>query len=351
MKKTPEDLLQALRGEAGFTLPQLILLRGEEAYYKDSIKALILRRLFGDLPAEERSITVFSRDTELEAVAAACAASSLFGGASLVLIEDERLLGSSLRKEEGARQRLDGLKAILERNLDPSCTVLLLSSKLDGTSKLAKYISAQGLVCQCDPLRSYQREEVEDWLQAQARRLGGRLTGGALAAIQDYLAIVDTVPMGLLCQELEKLALYAGPGSWTEAEVEAVFAPLPEAGNFTLVRAVEERKLNLALTLLRQAEKSRTPIVLLCGQLLYSLRQLLLVQEGLAQGLDNKAIMAQAGLNPGLFYRAKRNCGRFSSQALRQGLEHIGRVNMELRQGGRTYDRLQEVIVALLKAK
>ncbi len=351
MNKSPEEVLASLNSAGGASLPQLILLKGEEAYYKDRLKKAITEKLFASVPAEDRSITVFSRDTDPEAVAAACSAGSLFGENSLVVIDDEKFLGVGIRQNEAGKKRLDALKEVLAERVDPNCTVLLLSSKLDGTSKLAKFIAAKGLVCPCEPLRTYKTAELDAWLERQAEQLGGRLSGGALRAIRLYLATVDVAPLAILAQELEKLSLYAGPRLWQEDDVEKVFAPLPEAGDFTLMRAVEEKDLPLALALLRQAEKDRVFIPQLCGQLLSSLRKLLLIKEGKAQGLSPKTIQEKSGIKPGVYFMAERNCRNYSLTALQKGIEAIGKVDLKLRQGGRTYDRLEEIIVALMKAR
>ena len=63
MITTAEKFLKTLRQNE--TTPNLIVAWGDEAYYKDTIKDLLLDKIFAGVSAEERTPQVFSQAVDL----------------------------------------------------------------------------------------------------------------------------------------------------------------------------------------------------------------------------------------------------------------------------------------------
>ena len=66
-----EELLAKLKQHKPLPQAQVLLLCGEEDYYRNSIIAALPEYVFGDTPEADREITVFDKDTNLSGLQAA----------------------------------------------------------------------------------------------------------------------------------------------------------------------------------------------------------------------------------------------------------------------------------------
>lgn len=352
MELLPDELLAQLhKGQ----LPEgVVVVYGEENYYRLAIAQAMEQAIFGSTPKEERQLYSFEKDTNLGELSSAINTYPFFSGVSLVVISDERLWSSRSRngKDEGPseaqKQKLEELTAILE-DVPEYCHVLISCTKIDGRIKIFKELKKQGTVCACEGLRP---DRIGPWLDREAQLLGGRLDFQAKQAIIQYLAPVDKAPLALLHQELAKLPLYAGERkSWTKEDVEAVFADLPESGSFRLIEALGQGNLNLALRLLAMERQKGTNILPLCGLILYQLRRLLSVKELINQRKSQQLIAGELRLAPYQVKLAMQQCQRFSEAKLRQAFLDVAQVNFDLRNGGRSFTRLEEIFITLLDSR
>lgn len=90
MELAPEKLIEML--EKGESLPNVILMYGEENYYRSKAAACIKKYVFGSAADENMEISVFDRDTDLKRLNAAVNTYPFFGGSSLVIISDDKIL-------------------------------------------------------------------------------------------------------------------------------------------------------------------------------------------------------------------------------------------------------------------
>lgn len=90
MEMAPEKLIEML--EKGESLPNVILMYGEENYYRSKAAACIKKYVFGSAADEDMEISVFDRDTDLKRLNAAVNTYPFFGGSSLVIISDDKIL-------------------------------------------------------------------------------------------------------------------------------------------------------------------------------------------------------------------------------------------------------------------
>ena len=75
MELAPEKLIEML--EKGESLPNVILMYGEENYYRSKAAACIKKYVFGSAADEDTEISVFDRDTD--DFIRACSIRQLFG--------------------------------------------------------------------------------------------------------------------------------------------------------------------------------------------------------------------------------------------------------------------------------
>ena len=176
-----EELLYKL--QQGQDLPNssnLIVVFGEEDYYRQQIVQALPECIFKDVEVADREVQVFEKDTDLNQLAAAINTYPFFCGQSLIVLQDEKLLGAKA-ESENRKQQLDKLADILS-DIPDYCTVLVNASKLDKRTKLFKALKKQGLMCECISIKL---NNLSPWLDAQAREHGAKWQFEAVGSIME----------------------------------------------------------------------------------------------------------------------------------------------------------------------
>ena len=344
MEIKPEELIYKLQN--GTQLPQanLLVVYGEEDYYRQQIVTALPEALFQGVDSADRAITSFDKDTDLNELASVINTYPFFSGQSLVVLKDEKLLAAKA-ESEARKQQLDKLADILS-DIPDYCTVLVSASKLDKRTKLFKALKKTALMCEC---ASIKLNNLSQWLDGQAAAYGARWSFDAVGKIIEYLQPVDKIPLKLLQQEIAKLAVYAGERrEWTAEDVESIFSALPEASSFAIINALGKRNLPEVLVLLAAEKKKGTNVLPLCALITFKLRQMLQYLELSSSGFDYKGIVAELKLNPYVAKNLQREVRGFTAQALTKALLELAQLNIDLRKGGRDYARLEEILLQLL---
>lgn len=367
---SPENFLQELE-RGGMADARVFVVYGEDGYYRDLIAAAIVKRVFQDAPEEDREITIFEKNPDPIKLEDAVNNYPLFTGHALVVIQEEQLFAPKPKKKEednketGAepaeveeredkdeeegkgKPRLEPLVAVLT-NVPDYCTVLFNVSRLDERTALYKRLAKTAKICGCNYAKF---STLQGWLNEQARRHGARFEWDAIKYFEDYLAPLNkNAPLLLLKQELEKLAVYASPRKvWTRADVENVFAALPDAAAFSLMRLMAEGRLVAFLRVLSLEKKKGTYILPICGQILSKLRDLIRYRELKQKGYANDRIASEMDKKYGVSGLA-REARNFTLPALKEALLAVAALNRDIRKGGRDFDLLEEIIIRLFSA-
>lgn len=341
----PNDLLKKLHNAEA--LPNLFMLMGNEAYYRSQLLAAIPEYVFVGVDVADREINVFDKDTNLNELEGVINSYPFFCGKSLVILRDDKLWGGK-QDSNAKKQQMEKLLTILS-DIPEYCTVILSATELKKTTRLYKNLATKAVVCECESIKP---KDLVPWLREQAQELGGAFEGEAIAVIMEYLAAVDSVPLQLLRQEIEKLAIYAGERKrWTRQDVEETFAALPEVGNFALNNAITARNMLQVLELLADKRKRGENIMPVCGMVMNNIRTLLKIKEMASEGYGESRIIAESGMIPFVVKKNFQACRKFSLMSLRVALDELAQMNIAIRQGGRQYERLEEILVKLLTAK
>ena len=358
MEIKPDELLYKLQQHKEIPQTQVLVLYGEEEDYHNSILAAVPDYIFADTATSDRSIESFEKDTNIAELAAVINTYPFFGGKSLVLVRDEGLWGkkSSKSKNNGeaeaesaaAKKRLEQLTRIMT-DVPEYCFVVISTKGLDRRTKFYKEIKDKALLCACDRLKL---RDVQGWLHTQEAVYGARFTPDAVGTLMSYLEPVsDDIPLGILRQEIAKLALYAGERrQWTRQDVLDIFSPLANSSAFAVNNAIMGGKVQEALEILAiEAKRGAYNILPIIGMVAAKLRQVLRYLELKRQGLDQKAIMDAIGVkNPYAYKFLAQDSRRFKEERVRQALLDIADLNSGIRRGGRTYSRLEEILLQLL---
>lgn len=343
MEIKAEELIYKLNSGVALN-SKLVVVFGEEDYYRQQIVKAVPELVFQEVAPEDREIQVFEKDTDLNQLSSAINTYPFFSGQSLIILKDEKLLAAKA-ESDGRKQQLDKLGEILG-DIPDYCTVLVSASKLDKRTKLFKELKKQGLLCECVSIKL---NNLSPWLDEQARRYGAKWQYEAIGRIMEYLQPVDKVPLKLLEQEIAKLAVYAGERKqWTAEDVDTIFSTLPEASSFAIINAMGKRNLPEVLALLAAEKKKGTNVLPVCALITFKLRQMLQYLELAGKGYDYKGIVAELKLNPYVAKNLQREVRGFNQKSLTKALLELAQLNIDLRKGGRDYNRLEEIMLSLL---
>lgn len=344
MEIKPEELIYKLQNGAQLPQGNLLVVYGEEDYYRQQIVTALPEALFQGVDSADRAITSFDKDTDLNELASIINTYPFFSGQSLVVLKDEKLLAAKA-ESEARKQQLDKLADILS-DIPDYCTVLVSASKLDKRTKLFKALKKTALMCECVSIKL---NNLSQWLDGQAAAYGARWSFDAVGKIIEYLQPVDKIPLKLLQQEIAKLAVYAGERKqWTAEDVVTIFSALPEASSFAIINALGKRNLPEVLQLLTAEKKKGTNVLPLCAIITFKLRQMLQYLELSSRGFDYKGIVAELKLNPYVAKNLQREVRGFTPMALTKAILDLAQLNIDLRKSGRDYTRLEEILLQLL---
>lgn len=229
--------------------PAVAAFVGDEELKKDELLKQVLA-----LAGKDASVLAFAPgesgdkpNAELARLEADLRSRPLFGGRKVIVVRD----GDGFVKRCGADA---------ERLLDVRCgnVLVLIARQLDGRTAFAKAVQKRGVFVRCDrpkaelshfDLRRGGPSELEVALAAEARKRGVALSSTAAAE----LAARTGNDMLLAAGELEKLALYVGPGrEVSSADVEQLVPQSAALDQFRLFEEVATGDAPAALRRLRR---------------------------------------------------------------------------------------------------
>lgn len=355
----PDELIYRLKHNE--PLPKetnILVICGEEDYYRSQIIKAVPDYFFADMPASDREITTFDKNTDLTELNLAINTYPFFSGRSLIILSDEKLWAvrkqksdkedevADVNEEEAVSKKLEQLTVLLQ-DIPEYCTVVINAKKLDKRTKFFKQLKQTALICTCDKIKDY---NLPMWLNAQAAKYNARFVDDALATLSEYIEPVkDDIPLGLLQQEIEKLAVYAGERKqWTGADILNIFASLPNASTFAISNSIGSGKLKESLEILAIERKKGTSLVPIMGMVAFKLRQIARYLELKNKGYDYKIIMDEMSIkNSYAMNKVAQQARSFDERRVREALLAVDQLNIDIRRGGRDYARLEEILINL----
>jgi DNA polymerase-3 subunit delta len=208
-----------------------------------------------------------------------------FGSRKVVWFRDVGFLVDNAQgKSERVKERIGDLAALIKGGLAPEQVLVVSASKVDKRYAFYKACKAAGEIHEFKaPEKAYLAEqEARSFLREQADTHGLKLTR---ASAEVFLSRVGTESRQI-CNEVEKLAIYAGPGAGavTPEEVTLMTCVSRDVPAWDLVDAFGERDLVRCIEVLRQLLfRKESPVGLIIA-LESRIRDLSLYREALDQG-------------------------------------------------------------------
>ena len=347
MEISSEKLLETL--DKHLEIPRVVIIWGEEGYYKEKITKAVVQTTFAAVAERDKEIVVFDKELPLKELETAINSYPFFSGKNMVLIKDPKILKQDKQQESETRKEQQMQLAELLSNLPDFCQIVCTVPKLDKRSKFYKTLLPIAAIVESKTIKSY---NLRPWLDEQAALYGCTWEYGAAELVVEYMAAADNVPLLLLANEIEKLAIYAGTRKkWSRQDVEAIFSELPEVSIFALTNAIAEKKTEEVLTLLALEEKRGTNVLKVAGIVSSQIRKLWQVKELMEAGYDKTSITNELKMHPFIAQKTMAQSKFFTTASLQKCLTALAKLNMDLRKGGRRFEQLEEILVVLLHDK
>ncbi|HEX5470722.1 MAG TPA: DNA polymerase III subunit delta [Lacipirellulaceae bacterium] len=326
-------------------MPAACVVYGDDAYLKMEVIAA-LRKAALDGTDSEFGVTILNgREVQARDVHDALASRSLFGGGRpVVIVEDADAFVSEHRAE---------MEDLVAR---PATGILVLEVKSwPSNTRLAKAIAASGLAIEC---AAPKERQIKPWLIQRAKAVHDIRLEPAAAD-----ALLDLVPpeLGVLVQEIDKLALVAGPNRAIDVKIvrENVGGWRTRAVWDMVDAAADGRSAEALAQLNRLITSGEKPHGLL-PQMASSLRRFATAVELIEAAEDDRRrllpreALAQAGVLPFKLADAERQIRQIGRQRAKQLVGWLLAADLAMKGYNSADDRarieLERLIVRLAKA-
>ena len=271
------------------SVPRVHLIAGTDEYRIALCAKELVERL---VPESERSLALEVFDGRVDSADAAIAVirqateavqtQSFLGGGKTVWIKDITFLGGTrLGDSQALKPSIEYLRKVVVEGVPEGHRLVLSGSQIPGNSGVAKDIAKLAKTGVAE-IQSFEapskwnatRDAVAQLAQDSAK-MGRRLPS---SLCEEIVARVGTDPRTLI-SELEKLLLYADARGPTSEDVAAVVTPARTSEVWDLQDAFGERKIPLAVTVMRRLFDAGVSPILMVMQLISRVNDLLLVRD------------------------------------------------------------------------
>lgn len=299
---------------------------GDEPVLIDEALAALTKAVLPEADDWSREVFDGEQTTPAE-IALAARAGNFFGGQRLLVVKGLPWLESAPRRKDGgeAKKNAAAKKAaeaeetapLLAYIQDPNpetCLVLVMRGSPDKRRKLVQAIGKRGCLAEFSTPKG---GEKEIWLANRFRQADKEADRAAL----HYISLA-TANLSQMAAEADKLCLYVGRRAQiTLADAEAVVSKSSIFSVFELTDAAAAKNAPQAVAayqhLLIQGEDLQKIFALLAGHF----RNLLAVQDMLAQGQRSADLAGALGLHPFVAEKCSRQARAFSQAQLIKALE------------------------------
>jgi DNA polymerase-3 subunit delta len=259
----------------------------------------------------------------------ACQQLPVMASRRLVELDDPEAVGKGRGASDASKTNLDALIAYVT-SPNPSSTLVIVSSGIDGRSRLVTAVKKAGVVAKFEQLK--RDRDAVDFVHEQADILGLRVEPKAAALLVE---LVGTGQSELL-NALDRASLHAGQGKPVSvANVDAVVAHTRDAVIFELTDAVGMGQRDRALGVLAQmfSESSTPEIGQANAALAMLIRQLRLVFIAKVAGGSPGRIQSIAGVPPFVAKKLSSQARGFDEARLRRAYAGLARLDRDLKGG------------------
>ncbi|GAB4138351.1 MAG: hypothetical protein Tsb009_06500 [Planctomycetaceae bacterium] len=311
------------------------VLFGTEHHLKRKTFEAFCGMILGGNDDNDISLTKFAgKDVDFKTVADELRTVSMWGDNRLVCIEDA---------DEFVTNHRGHLEGYLKSPAKKSVLVLVVKSWPKNT-RLAREVVKQGLSVECNALKGV---ALIRWLVETCNSAHEKQLSRDSAALIVELAGVD---LGLLSQELSKVAAYVGDRSDIRPEdVRAVVGGWTTQTAFAMIDALIAGRLNQSLTFLDELLRAGESPHKIFGAISFSIKRLAVATETARHGTRLNVALIDAGIFRNRVNEAERYLRKRGRKNAERLLEELLRTDYQLKGGSRVSERLalEQLLVRL----
>ena len=327
-----KEFMRALDGG----IKNVYLLAGEETFFIDKAREKILSRLGVDKSTE---LLTFDCDTKpaISELISAIDSSPFFAARNVVIVKNASFFSAEKKSER--------LENIL-RDMQPTNYVIFTAQTADKRRKLYKIIEKVGGILEAEPLRSW---EVDDWLNDKLASLGKVMSGEARRHFNERLGILPEISLWYLENELYKVALNVTGKEITAADLRRNMLAPPEVSNFALTDAVDDRKAQKAIYLLKVQARVPAKLPLVTTLLVNHVRRLLRAKFFMAQGVVGRRLGEPLEMNPYIAHKVGETAKTYPQKLLEEVFIELAEADFNLKTGRAGVEALERILLKLCK--
>lgn len=326
-------------------LLMIILLLGPDDFSK--------KQYIGALAKEQQAESQFFTDAAEAPLLSGFLEQDLFAKKNMFVLE------SLLSKYEFNAEILD--KLIASQNI-----IIFKEEKIDkrlGSSK--QLLSHKGVEVKDFALPHGQ--ELDAWIQGRVKNLGGSISGEAVNLLAQKMGrdeaietkfggkVVEVKEIYNLWQvdgEIKKLLAYAGALEISSADIRELVFGNSEVDTLQIANAIGEKNKHRAFSLvhgfLSGGGDDKGQIIQLNALLSEQFRNILMIQDFLAQKISETSILQKTGWKSGRLFVVKKIAGRFSLQAVKDLLNKLSSLDQEMKTSSTPPRVLLELVLSQL---
>ncbi len=305
----------------------MVVLFGAESHLKTSVLASLCQELLGCPIEDAIGLTRFTgKDVDFRTVRDEVQMVSMFSPLKIVIVEQADEFVSANRSQ---------LEAFAEKPVGKSKLVLEVK-KWPGNTKLAKKVAKKGLPIECAELTGGRltgwltrqaKEEYEKHLTRDAAQLMTELAGSGL---------------GLLDQELQKLAAYVGDRDKIGAEeVRTLVGGWKAETTWTMINAIRDGQVDLALNCLQKLLHAGEAPQKILGGMNYVFKKVAQATELSRRGKPLPAALKEAGVYYKEIDAMQQYLRRIRRPRAERILNRLAQADFHLKGGSRLPNHLQ----------
>ena len=329
---------------------QVYLLAGAESYFIDRAREKLLSLLFEDKAARRDGLTVLDCDNKIDIseIIAVLDTAPLFVEKNVVLIKNATLFKSrSSDDADKSDAKAEQLIKVLSNMIETNYAIFMTNDTPDKRKKLYKTITKIGGVLEAEQLKSYQ---LEPWLNDKLKSLKMTMDTDARQYFTETAAMMPEISLGLLDNELDKVALYVKGDRIKRKELQNVLADLPEISNFALIDAIGAKDLQKAMRLLELQNDDVKNVMITMALLVRQVRMLMRAKHFMSKGVYGKALGEPLGMNPFIAQKTGEAAKKFTAPVLEEALLELAAADYGLKTGTAGAEVLEHAVMKLIRS-
>ena len=232
-----------------------------------------------------------------------------------------------------------GLAEYVPLLLESTVLIVLVDEELTTSSPLLSAAQKHGKVIQSTLPKG---AALESWISKRAKSIGVSITPEATTLLANFIGN----QLRLLANELDKLAMYVGPGKTIDADtVRKLSAQVQEARIFDLTDALAQRNRKQALDILHDLLADGEAPLRLISTITSQVRSLLLVKELAERGQRAAQIASTIGIPPFVAEKAVRQVTKFSTFQLEETYRQLLAADAALKRSRMTPEMALDLLV------